>query len=250
MAFPYSISVLDNFTGANGDPLGANWSNMGGFTEPMEINANRARTATAGFGSKYWNPTTFGPDMAVYLTVQTMADTSKYIYLAVRGAGAARTHYELLIVDGTWQLYRQVAGTGTTVGASASQTISSGGLIGLDAVGTTITGYYSSNGGSSWNTIVSGTDGTHAGAGYAGFLAEGNSNFFDDFAAGNAAVVAAPVAEFSGTPLSGAAPLSVSFTDLSTNTPTGWLYEYSADGGANWVAFTNSTQQNPTQVFN
>jgi PKD repeat protein len=35
---------------------------------------------------------------------------------------------------------------------------------------------------------------------------------------------AAPVADFSGTPTSGAAPLDVTFTDVSTGSPTGWAW--------------------------
>jgi hypothetical protein len=58
----------------------------------------------------------------------------------------------------------------------------------------------------------------------------------------------APVADFSGTPLSGTAPLSVAFTDSSTNTPTSWLWE--KNDGSGWVAFTSgSTSQNPTESF-
>ncbi len=54
---------------------------------------------------------------------------------------------------------------------------------------------------------------------------------------------AAPVAEFSGTPTSGTAPLSVTFTDASTNNPTSWAWDFQNDG------VTNSTQQNPTFVY-
>jgi hypothetical protein len=54
-------------------------------------------------------------------------------------------------------------------------------------------------------------------------------------------IVAVPVADFSGTPLSGEAPLSVAFTDLSTNTPTSWLWDF---GDA-----STSTSQNPTHVY-
>lgn len=36
----------------------------------------------------------------------------------------------------------------------------------------------------------------------------------------------APVADFVGEPLSGFAPLTVNFTDLSTNTPTGWFWSF------------------------
>lgn len=50
-----------------------------------------------------------------------------------------------------------------------------------------------------------------------------------------------PVAAFSGTPLSGQAPLTVQFTDASTNTPTGWAWDFGDDG--------TSAEQNPEYVF-
>lgn len=63
-----------------------------------------------------------------------------------------------------------------------------------------------------------------------------------------AASVTPPVAAFSGTPLSGTAPLSVAFTDASTNTPTAWLWEKNDGGG--WQNFASgSTTQNPTESF-
>ena len=37
---------------------------------------------------------------------------------------------------------------------------------------------------------------------------------------------APPVADFSGTPLSGGAPLSVAFTDLSAGAPTAWAWDF------------------------
>jgi PKD repeat protein len=48
-------------------------------------------------------------------------------------------------------------------------------------------------------------------------------------------------ANFSGTPTSGAAPLTVNFTDLSTGSPTSWSWNF-GDGGT-------STAQNPTRVY-
>jgi PKD repeat protein len=50
-----------------------------------------------------------------------------------------------------------------------------------------------------------------------------------------------PVADFSGTPQSGDAPLTVAFTDLSTNTPTSWSWDF-GDGGT-------STEQNPSYAY-
>jgi PGF-pre-PGF domain-containing protein len=54
-------------------------------------------------------------------------------------------------------------------------------------------------------------------------------------------VVIPPVASFSGTPTSGTAPLSVTFTDASTNTPTSWSWDF-GDGGTDTV-------QNPTYIY-
>ncbi len=52
----------------------------------------------------------------------------------------------------------------------------------------------------------------------------------------------APTAAFSGTPLTGTAPLLVSFTDQSTDTPTSWSWDF----GDN----STSTAQNPSHTYN
>jgi PKD repeat protein len=51
----------------------------------------------------------------------------------------------------------------------------------------------------------------------------------------------APVAAFSGTPLSGVVPISVVFTDSSSNTPTSWAWDFGDSGTA--------TTQNPTHKY-
>ncbi|MFN7972853.1 MAG: PKD domain-containing protein [Acidobacteriota bacterium] len=53
--------------------------------------------------------------------------------------------------------------------------------------------------------------------------------------------IAPPVADFSGSPTSGAPPLSVAFTDLSTNAPTSWSWTF-GDGGTSAV-------QSPGHVY-
>jgi PKD repeat protein/predicted MPP superfamily phosphohydrolase len=50
-----------------------------------------------------------------------------------------------------------------------------------------------------------------------------------------------PVAAFTGTPLSGPAPLGVSFTDASTGAPSTWTWDF-GDG-------SSSTARNPTHVY-
>jgi PKD repeat protein len=54
-------------------------------------------------------------------------------------------------------------------------------------------------------------------------------------------VTSVPVAEFSANVTSGQGPLAVQFKDLSTGSPTEWLWKF-GDGG-------NSTNQNPVHVF-
>jgi outer membrane protein assembly factor BamB len=53
----------------------------------------------------------------------------------------------------------------------------------------------------------------------------------------------APVAAFSADVVSGDAPLTVKFTDLSTNSPTSWAWDFDNDG------ITDSNEQNPTHVY-
>lgn len=50
-----------------------------------------------------------------------------------------------------------------------------------------------------------------------------------------------PVADFAASPQSGDAPLAVSFTDLSTNNPTAWMWDFGDENA--------STLQNPTHTF-
>ncbi|RKZ18878.1 hypothetical protein DRQ50_03265 [bacterium] len=64
---------------------------------------------------------------------------------------------------------------------------------------------------------------------------------FDDISVAGGAAGSAPVAAFSGTPTSGTAPLAVSFTDASSNAPTGWSWTF-GDGGT-------SSAQNPSHSY-
>jgi hypothetical protein len=54
--------------------------------------------------------------------------------------------------------------------------------------------------------------------------------------------VTTPVADFTGTPLTGIAPLSVAFTDTSTNTPTSWDWDWGD-------STTHGTTQNPSHSY-
>lgn len=63
---------------------------------------------------------------------------------------------------------------------------------------------------------------------------------------GQGGLLAPPIADFTGTPLSGSAPLSVAFTDASTGIITSRLYEKNDGGG--WVSFDGfPSAQDPTE---
>ena len=62
-----------------------------------------------------------------------------------------------------------------------------------------------------------------------------------DSAVGGAPALGAPTADFAAAPHAGADPLQVTFTDLSSNTPTSWSWDF-GDTGA-------STDQHPVYVY-
>ncbi len=57
---------------------------------------------------------------------------------------------------------------------------------------------------------------------------------------------AAPVANFSGTPVSGPPATNVQFTDLSTNVPTQWAWNFGDPGSG---GLNTSTTQNPSHTY-
>jgi len=75
-----------------------------------------------------------------------------------------------------------------------------------------------------------------------GYTAVGSS--FKITTAALTAKYTAPTAAFSGTPLTGDAPLMVAFTDESTGAPTAWAWDFDNDGT------TDSTLQNPSYTYN
>ncbi len=149
--------------------------------------------------------------------------------------------------SGSLSFHDFTIGAGTTltlVGGkttTASGTFSSNGVLGTQAVITSS----STSTISSPSASVSYTDvynNTAAGAGVpfddsvGGFDGGGNTNW--TFSASPI-----PVADFTGTPLTGDAPFNVQFTDTSTNNPTSWLWDFFGDGSV------TSTLQNPSFTY-
>ncbi len=130
--------------------------------------------------------------------------------------------------------------------------------------------YFSDNGGSSfvkvmdlngasytnnsWQNFSLDVDAEAAGAGlnltstfvvkfqqYDNYMATTDGMAFDDISVTAGAAGSAPVAAFSGSPTSGVAPLAVTFTDASTESPTSWSWTF-GDGAT-------STSQNPSHSY-
>jgi PKD repeat protein len=74
-------------------------------------------------------------------------------------------------------------------------------------------------------------------------LASGQQVYFHQYFSLGGGGGTAPTAAFSASPTSGAAPLSVQFTDTSTGGPTAWEWDFQNDGTI------DSTQQNPSFVY-
>jgi PKD repeat protein len=56
-------------------------------------------------------------------------------------------------------------------------------------------------------------------------------------------IIPPPVVNFTASPTLGAAPLTVNFTDLTTNSPTSWAWDFTNNGS------TDSTSQNPSTTY-
>ncbi len=182
----------------------------------------------------------------------TIASTTVWPALAFR-VQDKNNFWMALIYDaagGSISLYQVVSGS-LNLASSVSLTFSVGTPYTIAAVlsGTSITIKVN---GTTQITFTSGTGGTttafdtktkHGLAGTGSFTGQLYNNFLVSTTGGSP-----PVADFTGTPTSGSATLSVAFTDSSTNTPTSWLWE--KNDGSGWANFAGSpTTQNPTESF-
>jgi PKD repeat protein len=256
MTFP-TTGILDDFNRADGT-LGANWVIGGNFNNGTNTGLNISGGkvvhgwTVGGDGGDVatWVADQLGPDLEFYTKFGAAINPNQYNCTLVwrwQDYASGVDNYQLQVVDDD--------GTGTTLDFTLAKNIggvwsgidfyqvahalAAGDQIGVRMTGADITVFL--------NGAVVGTaaDSDITTAGYVALeIADGNNFYnsisFDDFGGGTIGL-SAPVADFSGTPVSGAEPLTVDFTDASANTPTSWLWDF-GDG-------STSTAQDPTHVY-
>lgn len=194
-AFPTN-SVLDNANRANeGPPPSANWTDIYGASDVRVV----SNALTPGLSSEYtsgyrWNAASFGPDVEVYYTITNKGSNgSSAGRLFARIDSSGNNGYSIQWDSFVSQIkINKIDGAGseTQLGATISQSISSGDAIGMFVQGTTIELWYKLSGGS-WTSLATRTDSTNSAAGYIGFdiynPGVGTNPIIDDFGGGTIA---------------------------------------------------------------
>ena len=193
-SFP-STSILDDFNRSNeGPPPSSNWSSLySGTVGALEVSSNQCvpDAATNNMAGNYWNVSSYTDNWEVYNKVVTVPlnASSEYGALAMiqTPGGVSYNGYELRYDDTSLSVWRQDSSSPTQLGASFSQSVSSGDSVGLSYSGGVLTAYYKSGAGS-WTTLGTRSDSTYqATALYPTIYAHINniSEFaFDDFGGG------------------------------------------------------------------
>lgn len=192
MAFP-TTSVLDDFNRADENPLsgGGNWGDRN-TNDDLSIETNLVRGQTVGqLASRYWAAATYGPDCEVYCTVNHTPNTaSDYmrLWLRISNPGAAgETGYMMQWTNDAngCRLFKETAReTYTQLAQAAAARYTDADVVGMSAVGTTLTVY--KNG----TSVLSTTDATNGGAGYLALGGRGTSFRWDDFGGGTISAAA------------------------------------------------------------
>jgi hypothetical protein len=194
-AFP-TTGVLDNFDRADEDPLYYSGKWATGSDDDLKVVSNYCESGHSAGSSNSWTNSKFGPDSEAYVTVISKPDlTGDYIEVGIRLNGDAinggsTEGYTARFIENTAgtdtvQIYR-IDGVGgfTQLGATTNQEISTGKVIGISAIGNTITAYYDGS------AVLSVSDSTYTRANYAGlriYYTTGHSGIIkvNDFGGGS-----------------------------------------------------------------
>jgi len=176
VSFP-STPILDTFNRANeGPPPSANWASSGYWiasSNNLKVVSNQCVPIFAN-GESYWSNTTFGPDSEAYCSVTGSTESIHCVRLSNPGHGTSDGYF----VD--WEggkafIERMDNGSATLLGALIAVAFGSGDVLGVSAVGSSISAHRNGS------SIGTRTDATYNSAGFVGLLA---SAAVDDFGGG------------------------------------------------------------------
>ena len=236
VTFPASV-VLDNFNRSNGD-VGSNWS---GTTGSYSLNDDELNIDSDG--DIYWNTTLFGADQEVFITLTTIDEGAQEIDLLLKAQSSSEWD------DGVLEVWYDVSNDRVQVwtftsaqdwvqhGSDIAVSFSDGDRFGARATAEGVVEVYQNDtllatrDVSSWPYANSG--------GYIGLWFIGAEDMvLDDFGGGTMADP--PQASFTGNPITGTVPLTVSFSNTSVNA-TSYLWHF-GDG-------ITSTLTAPSHVY-
>lgn len=175
--FP-TTPILDTFTGADGtSPPGDNWTNnVAGTGNGLKIMGNRCVGAATGwtYDNAYWHAANFGPDCEVYCDIAKLDVNDDVVTVRARiqdeGSSAVDLYQFHARSRATetdpWRFYVCVNNTFTQIGTDILQEVGTDEKIGLEIIGTTLTGYRWVSG--AWTVMGTRTHTAISGAGKLG----------------------------------------------------------------------------------
>jgi hypothetical protein len=148
----------DNFTRADANPIGGNWTQQftgAGFTTAQLASNLFESSAVSDNSDSYWNAVAWStyPDQFAQLTLHALADSNSWMSMNVRGTVGAWTSastYRLSVrgpigASSAYQLYKYVGGTWTTLIPITTLPTSVSDVFTLTVAGSTISVYQNGN---------------------------------------------------------------------------------------------------------
>lgn len=189
-----TTGILDDFNRADeGPPPSASWTTPTGHSG-LSVNTNQC-AGSGATNSGYWNPTTFGANAEAYATIAVLPGNSSVIGMIVRvlqpGSSTTFDGYGISFLQAAGtdsiSIQRVDNGTGTTLGSTISQEISTNDILGILCRGSTISAWRESGGVIS--ELGNRTDTTYAAGGNVLFVVQGTTGRIDDCGGGTAEVI-------------------------------------------------------------
>jgi hypothetical protein len=110
-----ALTQADDFERADGDNMGANWTQITGSSDTMQIFSGRASAGGASFKGQYWSADAFSEDQeSCAVVTAAVADASHNFGVYAKAQNASQTFYQAL-VGFDLKIGKVVSGTSTNL---------------------------------------------------------------------------------------------------------------------------------------